>query len=327
MLSKKQKIVFCTLFGIVFIGLLLIATFYDLQISNLLAGKWMIDGNYMSSNKFARFFEVVGEMPLYLFIMVACAIIVSKCLEIKRTWLKVLLCVLFFVIGVGLGYYGGDKFWAYIYKLDKVKYLWFDDNILLLIITIVLSIVLEGLFVLLILKKLKTMLNQLLPLAVIVLIAALISNGIVQGAKPFFARERYRAIYYLDYLKYTDHPGFTPWYVIGGSSSKIVDTFPEELGVTSTFFSSFPSGHTCAAGITYSLMFIPLFIDKFKNSKYRWIFIAIGIFYTGLVAFTRILMGAHYLSDVLFGGTIVFLSNILAYVIVNSYLKKKNINN
>ena len=43
----------------------------------------MVDGNYMSSNKFARFFEVVGEMPLYLFIMVACAVIVSKCFEIK----------------------------------------------------------------------------------------------------------------------------------------------------------------------------------------------------------------------------------------------------
>ena len=326
MLSKKQKIVFWSLFGIIFIGLLLVATFYDLQISNLLASKWMVDGKYMSTNKFARFFEVVGEMPLYLFIMVACSIIVTKCFEIKRTWLKILLCALFFVIGVALGYYGGDKFWAYIYKLDKVKYLWFNDNILLLVITIVLSIVLEFLFVLLISKKLNKYINQLLPLAVIVLIAALISNGIVQGAKPFFARERYRAIYYLEYLNYTEHPGFTPWYVIGGSSSKIVATFPKELDVTSTFFSSFPSGHTCAAGITYSLMFIPLFVEKFKNSKYSWVFITIGIFYTGLVAFTRILMGAHYLSDVLFGGTIVFLSNIIAFVIVKAYLKKKNIN-
>ena len=325
MLTKKQKVIFWSLFAFIFISLLLVATFFDLQISNLLAGKWMVNGDYMSSNKFGRFFEVVGEMPLYLFIMLACAVIVSKCFEIKRKWLKITLCVLFFIVGVGLGYYGGDKFWAYIYKLDKVKYVWFNDNIFLLISTVVLSIILEILFVLLISKKLNKYINQLLPVAVIVLIAALISNGIVQGAKPFFARERYRAIYYLNYINYTNHPGFTPWYVVGGSSGKIVATFPEELGITSTFFSSFPSGHTCAAGITYGLMFIPVFVDKFKHSKYNWIFIACGIFYTGLIAFSRIVMGAHYLSDVLFGGTIVFISNLIGYWIVKAYLKKKNI--
>lgn len=323
MLNKKQKYIFWSLFALIFVAILLVATIFDLQISNLLASKWMVNGNYMSSNVFARIFEVGGEMPLYLFIMVACSILIVKFFDIKKTWLKILLCVLFFIIGIALGYYGGDKFWAYIYKLDNVKYAWFDNNVLLLVLTIVGCIILEGLLVLLIHKKCKNIINQLVPIAVIILIAAAISNGIVQGAKPFFARERYRAIYYLDYRNYTDHPGFTPWYVIGGSSSKIVATFPSELNVTKTFFSSFPSGHTCAAGITYSLMFIPLFIEKYKESKYKWIFITIAITYTGLVAFSRIVMGAHYLSDVLFGGTIVFLSNIIAYIIVKKFINKK----
>ena len=56
---------------------------------------------------------------------------------------------------------------------------------------------------------------------------------------------------------------------------------------------SFPSGHASAA---FSL--VPLFISKFKNYKFLIILIAV------LIAFSRIYLGYHYLSDVLAGGLI-----------------------
>ena len=113
--------------------------------------------------------------------------------------------------------------------------------------------------------------------------------------------------------------GFTPWYIINGSSSKLAAA----LGVDSTFFSSFPSGHTAAAGICYSIMFLPAFIEKLNNKKTRWLFILVPTLITGLVAFSRICVGAHYMSDVLFGGTFAFLSSIIAYLIVCKIYKKK----
>ena len=77
-------------------------------------------------------------------------------------------------------------------------------------------------------------------------------------------------------------------------------------------FKSFPSGHTCSAAMSYVLIMLPDAID-FKHKKAAkaicWI---CPIVITGLVATSRIVAGAHYMSDVTFGGTIGFLCMLLA---------------
>lgn len=317
---KKKIIVGVSLFVLIFTSLLLIATFYDLQISEFLAASGFKDGQYFSNNIFGRVFEVIGEMPLYLFIMLASAIIITNATTLSKRYLKNTCIILFFTIGGLFSFFGLYKILKYLYlfyptTLNKIYHHYFT-YILLMILGFTLQLLLSYLC----LKKFYKGCIKLLPFAIIVLLTAMCSQMIVQGIKPFFARERYRAIYYLTYRNLPQQ-GFTKWYILNGNAYETAALYASEHQVTSTFFSSFPSGHTCGAGITYTCMFIPFYLEKMNTKKYKWLFMVFPILITGIVGFSRIVMGAHYLSDVLFGGTITFICSLISFIIVFKILK------
>lgn len=101
--------------------------------------------------------------------------------------------------------------------------------------------------------------------------------------KNLWGRVRFR-----DLLSSGSCDGFTAWFVINGKNGN----------------KSFPSGHTAGAGMSYLLMLLP-FIDN-KREKYRAVYFWCPFIYTSAVALTRLVMGAHYLSDVAVGGVIAF---------------------
>ena len=73
---------------------------------------------------------------------------------------------------------------------------------------------------------------------------------------------------------------------------------------------SFPSGHTCAAGMSYGLIMLADSLGIKSKGKRAALWIC-PILFTGIVAVSRIVVGAHFFSDVLMGGTISFLSVML----------------
>ncbi len=320
MKQKYKRLIFWGLFIVIFIILALIATFYDYQISEILATKGLTNGHYFSSNLFGRIFEVIGEMPLYLFLMIACAILFTNCKKIKKSSLKISFQILFYLGGSFSSFYGIYKVGKYLSQLHPDSLSFLHDQLLTYAIMLLVALILQIGLCFLCLKKCEDVCYKLFPIACIVLFTAVCSQVIVQGVKPIFGRERFRAIYYLDYYGLEDQ-GFTKWYIINGNSAKIAASY-HDSNITSTFFSSFPSGHTCGAGISYCLMFIPAFFEKFNQKKYKWIFIVSPILITGIVALSRIVMGAHYMSDVLFGGTAAFLSSILGYALYCFFYKK-----
>lgn len=313
--AKTKKIVSVVLFLIIFSLLVIIATIYDYKISEILASKGLENGNYFSNNIFGRIFEVIGEMPLYLFLMFAMSILVVNCDKISKQNIKIISKIILYVGGILICFYGIYKIGKYLSELNTSLY-FLHDNYLTYAVMLLLSIIIQLLLCFLMQKHLKDLCIKLLPFAFVIIVTAALSQIIVQGIKPFFARERFRAIYYLEYRNVTSQ-GFTKWFVMNGSASKIANTFASDLNVTSTFFSSFPSGHTAGAGITYSLIALPLCIQTFNNKKYKWLFYVIPIVITGTVALSRIVMGAHYMSDVLFGGTLAFLSTVIGILIFN----------
>ena len=316
--KAKKHLLFWIPFAVIFIGLLVIASIYDLQISQLLASKDLVDGNYVSVNIFGRIFKVIGELPLYIFLLFAAEVIFTESFKVNKKPLRIFLQVLFTVGGIVAGFVGYYKIGKYLSQINPTAYGFLYEEVYMFIIYVILASILQVVLQYILSKKYRELCSKLLPFAIIILITAALSQAIVHGIKPIAARERFRAIYWFDY-RGIETQGFTPWYIINGNAKEIADS----LGVKKTYFTSFPSGHTAAAGICYSLMFLPSFFEKLNNKKYRWLFAFVPTLITGIVALSRIVVGAHYMSDVLFGGTFAFISAIIAYLIVNKIFKKK----
>lgn len=61
--------------------------------------------------------------------------------------------------------------------------------------------------------------------------------------------------------------GYTPWYISNGQPDEgIINSFIDAYPGASDAFKSFPSGHTCAAGMSYALIMLPDVVD-FKHKK------------------------------------------------------------
>lgn len=119
--------------------------------------------------------------------------------------------------------------------------------------------------------------------------------------KSIFHRPRYRLAVYGEIS-----PFFAWWERCGNYEdlmAKVADKYNLSLEVAKEEFKSFPSGHTsvCSLGMLFVIM-LPFITGK--ELKHQIIYFYVALAYALFVAFTRMLVGAHYLSDVGMGGLI-----------------------
>ena len=87
------------------------------------------------------------------------------------------------------------------------------------------------------------------------------------------------------------------------------------------YYKSWPSGHTSTAAIALTLGLFPQVAEK----KYKYedlIFFVIGFLHLILVAFARIVAGAHFMSDVSFGAFISVLGILISLYLVDLASRK-----
>jgi membrane-associated phospholipid phosphatase len=129
----------------------------------------------------------------------------------------------------------------------------------------------------------------------ILLTTALLSVGVTEGIKHFAARPRPRFV--------TENPSaFAAWWSFGtGRNARALYT---AKGVLAEEFKSFPSGHAACAAL---LLMLPLLcrIDERLRGGEGVLFCA-GSGVCFLICFSRVVSGAHYLSDVIFGVGVSF---------------------
>ena len=149
------------------------------------------------------------------------------------------------------------------------------------------------------------------------IVAACIFMALVPGVsliKAIFHRPRYRT------LSLYDGINFYPWYKRCGNYKELMETF----NLTSEEFKSFPSGHTGASGVFMIFaLILPLLDLKYEKLQ-------LPLFYAGFafclfVAFTRILVGAHFLSDVSMGGILTSVFMLVNNEVIIAVDKKKKL--
>ncbi len=101
-----------------------------------------------------------------------------------------------------------------------------------------------------------------------------------------------------------DRAYFTPWYQPGTGEKEMLMA----EGVAAEEFKSFPSGHTGHGVMLMLFGLLPSLCvsDEKKKKAYARAFVWLGFAWTLLVAFSRMIMGAHFLTDTMAGFAISF---------------------
>ncbi|MDR0751103.1 MAG: phosphatase PAP2 family protein [Christensenellaceae bacterium] len=296
--------------SLTFVGLILIATFFDLDINKAL---------YAPENPFAQFLDLLGQLPTYLIGPFAGVIFYHNSFGKTKKTAIFFKCLSLAILIAGCYAMVDWIWWGFVG--EKISY----PAIYIVFFTIALSAsVFLGT-----LQLDKEVARKLFLFAVFALIVFALGNIIVQLMKIIWARQRYRTM--VDIPKNAsllaaygkDFVGFTHWYkpmTIFSLDVRTAEYMRLHLSLDSDAFKSFPSGHVVAASAAFVLILLPDMYEKLK--KHRWMFTTFPAIYVILVAISRIMMGAHYLSDVVFGGFIGFAVATLArQIVVSKFMK------
>ncbi|MBQ2774686.1 MAG: phosphatase PAP2 family protein [Clostridia bacterium] len=306
MTTRSKTIISLVLFAVIFAALLVTATFTDLQVSQILTAHSLEPGNYYTNDTFGAVLEIMGSAPVYLMLAFAAQIFFWY---IMRNWQKKgvkELVALLLIVGGTYAYYElfGDMVKYILQHVDAYEF----KGAPFLVGTQIFFAGLTMFFATMSVRNYSDeSLKKLVMFAVAILCIAALSNLIVNLLKTPVGRMRFRAMNTDGGASIGGFDNFTRWYVFNGQMAK--EEMMALFGTTDAC-KSFPSGHTCAAGTAYALtMLIDVFDIKSKAKKAAlWI---LPILYTAAVAISRIVVGAHFFSDVLVGGTLTFASMII----------------
>ncbi len=299
----------------IFVAVAVITAFFDLEINKAL---------YAPQSLYGQFFAKLAELPTYLTAPVAGSIIFYQNFgKNKKTRIAI-------KIGSVAVVYAGYA---------VALYMWFWKNFISatvdykIVYVLFFAAIMTALTVLAFHAVPEKDMKKLFWFAVFLVVVAVASNLIVQAMKLIWARQRFRTMTpgnascpenLLSVYPNYNYDGFTPWYIPNAlikSDLRTADYMQLFKDVDHDAFHSFPSGHTVAAGVSFSLIIIPDLFPKYK--KIKPVFWMVPAVYTLIVAISRVVMAAHYLSDTLFGyyaalGTAalvrwIFTSKIKAY--------------
>lgn len=318
--DKKKTVISICLFAVILGGLLAVASIFDLEISRFLTQKSLPAGEYISTNGFALFFEAVGVTPFYIMITIAGAIAFwygygrdnNKVKVVYMVIGAAVIVVALFLLFTDLFKYTSEFVGARLSEdrvslIGKAKDL--ASSLYIKLICMVLSLVV-GALLLGAWRNVPKDVNDSLIKWSYMIVATVACILIIELVKNPVGRVRFRTMNYLGNFDY-----YTPWYVANGKR-KLFDLVgasaqDPKFNFASDACKSFPSGHTFSAGLCYTLLALPFLNAKFNKKGVKIALWCGTIALTGIVAVSRIVAGAHFMSDVLFGGTIAFLSAMI----------------
>ena len=258
---------------------LLLGSFYDLQVSTAV---------YDKSNWFGLILAAYGQGPS-AFAMAGAGGLLIYTMDKKRMISlipSVLFGVLLIVFGVFMGFF------------EPIEYLVTVPKVVLVLISIIVSALTIYAFLRILKDNTDSEKRRFAYFIIFFVITQMIVINVI---KVPWGRPRMRLLEEYPEIMFQD------WWVIGSS---IKDKYLA-LGVGSNEFKSFPSGHTASALNIFIITVLPYLNKKLENKKN--LFFIISVVFTVLVAISRIIMGAHFITDVTVGflvGFIIYLASL-----------------
>lgn len=293
---KKQNISLVIIFFIL-IFLIVIGSFLDLKISDSL-----YLGETFGSNFFGILFSYIGIIPTFLgwTFLGSSILALTRKQEIeskKRKWLTVLSV---FLVVLSFFFFCNTLFMVNASSFPVHWLLAYLIGIICIVITFIGGYKMAQ----------KSSNNDLLKYILFITAISIITMIIVMTIKEITGRPRYRFVME-ENIEY-----FKNWWQSGKYIEKEI-----MVNINTDEFSSFPSGHSAYS--MFAIFVFPLiseYSDKLK--KYKSLLFYMGLIWWLLTAFSRITVGAHYLTDVSVGGIIVILSYYVVWLLRN-YINKK----
>lgn len=305
--SKKRLWLGFALYFIILALLLGTATSFDLAIDKFLTRNTLASRTYLTNDFFGATFETIGSAPIFL--MTAFAFIIfhwNARLRIKNNALRNITAILTHAAAII----------AVIVCLnDTLKYVGehigneaLKEKTLIKILVFTFGGFIASIWISAMRKLSDENLKKLLWVGVSILFIAMLAQGSVEILKRIANRPRFRAMnLYGDSTEY-GFARFAKWYQITPKMPKA-----DRIAIygSSDACKSFPSGHTCAAGMSFGLILIANALEIKDKNKRFWLYFA-PIIFTVIVGFSRLRVGAHFLSDITIGGYLSFTATILA---------------
>lgn len=282
----KEKIFqkkYCLFIICVLAGLMVIGSFYDYQISLKL---------YDPSRLFGILFASYGQLPAMLCMSISGLLLIKIANPIKKV--KFILSYIF----------GGLLHVFAVLAITMDPMLYIQD--MKLAISVIIAIILVGIVDVVIWKLVQdTEPKKLKKMIILLLTTMFLEIIIINLIKIPWGRPRMRMI------SQQSQAMFQPWWVIGSERKEQLMA----IGIAAEEFKSFPSGHTGNAACAILLGTLPFISARLKGKETLLFFI--GVVMTMIVAFSRIIMGAHFLSDVTVGMSVTFIIEmIMVYYIL-----------
>ncbi len=310
-MTKKLSLIIKSSVILTLVILLIIGTFFDLSISKSLAD--LTGGKYFSNNHFANFLEGVGELPTFILLALCVGVVgynISKKKQKYRLAVLYLTAIMaFFVLSYGIIRVVETFAEIYDFSYDIG---WFGDELCCMLLAV--AIMALGVYLGHCLGDKK--LAKLHYFALTVIIVCITSFILTQILKEVFSRPRFRTLHLLG-----DYDLFSVWY----KPNPFTDV-PKKfiaLGVSQDGYKSFPSGHTSWVCVLVLFSYLPRFLQGFSK-RVKVCLNTVPAIFVVIVAFSRILAGAHYLTDVVVSAIFTLIIMELVAFITLKKQKKQN---
>lgn len=269
-----------------------VGSIWDLQISKALFDPTvLVDPTH--ANIFGVFGAAFGEVPAGVALVVAGVLLIAF-RNRKKTWLIVLQGTggfLLFLVGTLMIMYLPSRYlpWS----------LWATSLLGAVIVLLVTWAVIK--------ISSSTDRQMAIRAAVVLFLVLIIELVVVNVVKIGWERPRMRMLEGMS-SEGISGLGFNSWWEIGAAAK--ADATSGGL-IEHEEFKSFPSGHTANAAMLILLTILPVLRPTL--GRWRNLFFWIGAAWALFVAFSRIIMGAHFLSDTMFGLAVTFVTILIAY--------------